>query len=87
MGRKPSAAASKLTLIQPTTMTLSTPMNPGPPQQGRHPIHNALKRRGVLVVLGVQPSARPDGPCHMSRNDRRRHVRVRHSYPRRRERA
>ena len=39
----------------------------------------ALKRRGVLVVLGVEPSDRPNGLFNMGRQERHGDVRVGHS--------
>jgi hypothetical protein len=61
-------------------MTVKDVDEPGPTEERCHAIHAALKQRGVLVVLGVEPSDRPDGLFEMSRKDRRRRVRVSHSY-------
>jgi hypothetical protein len=41
-------------------------------------IYGALKRRGVLVVLGMEPSNRPDGLFDLSRKERQRDVRFDH---------
>jgi hypothetical protein len=52
-------------------------MNRGRTQYG-YAIDGALKRRGALVVLDVEPSDRLDGFFDMGRKERQRDVRVGH---------
>ena len=54
MGRTPNAAGERIRLIQPTTMTVITPMNQGRPSSAARAIDGALKRRRALAVLGTE---------------------------------
>jgi len=55
-----------LRLIQLAAMTVRTPIT-GAAQQSCYAIDGALKRRGVFVMFGVEPSDRPDGLFDMIR--------------------